>query len=98
MTESELERLALLNEEAAEVQQIISKIIRHGYGSHNPFDENRTPNRELLNKELGDLLFAIQLMVENYDINDNSIQLYRMAKQNKIQKYLHFNVANPPQQ
>ena len=62
MTPEELERLAILAEECAEVQQIVMKIIRHGYNSCNPFDENKTENRELLEKELGDLLFAIQLM------------------------------------
>lgn len=33
MSNEELERLALLVEEAAEIQQIAMKIIRHGYAS-----------------------------------------------------------------
>ena len=69
MNNSELERLAILAEECAEVQQIVSKIIRHGFDSYNPYDENKTSNRELLEKELGDLLFAMNLCVDNEDIN-----------------------------
>lgn len=61
-TPEQLERLALLVEECAEVQHIAMKIIRHGYGSHNPFDENKVLNRELLNKKLGDLMFAITIL------------------------------------
>lgn len=91
LTPSEIERLAILVEEAAEVQQIAMKIIRHGYGSHNPFDETKTPNRELLNKELGDLRYAIELMVECHDINPNSIEQHRQLKPLKIEKYLHHN-------
>lgn len=47
LTNAELERLAILMEECAEVQHIIGKIIRHGYESFNPFDDNKTPNRKL---------------------------------------------------
>lgn len=92
-TESELERLALLAEECAEVQQMIMKIIRHGYGSHNPFDEEETPNRELLNKEIGDLLFAFELMVECHDVNQAQVYRCLHEKREKIQKYLHFNTV-----
>ena len=90
-TESELERLAILAEECAEVQQVVMKIIRHGYGSHNPFDELKTPNRELLNKELGDLMYAIKLMQDCYDINRTAIEVHEQMKRSAIGKYLHFN-------
>lgn len=93
MTEAELERLAILAEEAAEVQQIVMKIIRHGYGSHNPFDETKTPNRELLNKELGDLQYAIQLMIAHHDINSMAISKYKLEKPVKMNKYLHHNAV-----
>lgn len=93
MTDPELERLAILAEECAEVQHIVMKIIRHGYGSCNPFDESATPNRELLNKELGDLQYAIELMVSYYDINMASIEVHKAQKRSKIIPYLHHNEA-----
>lgn len=92
---SELERLALLVEEASEVQQVCMKIVRHGYGSHNPFDELKTPNRRLLEKEIADLLFAIDLMAECHDLNNNAIQRFKEEKKIKIQKYLHHNTVYP---
>ena len=95
LTESETERLAILAEECAEVQQVIMKILRHGYGSHNPFDEDKTPNRQLLNKELGDLLNAVDLLGECHDINVKAIDQYKWEKRKKIQKYLHFNSIPP---
>jgi hypothetical protein len=93
ISDAELERLAILAEEAAEVQQIVMKIIRHGYGSHSPFDEKKTPNRELLNKELGDLQLAIQLMVEYFDINPNTIEQRKNYKRGLLDNYLHHNTS-----
>lgn len=90
---NELERLALLVEECAEVQQIAMKIIRHGYGSYNPFDHDKILNRELLNKELGDLMFSIRLMSEYHDINMNTVSIQEDNKRKNIQKYLHFNTV-----
>jgi hypothetical protein len=88
---SEIERLAILSEECAEVQQIIGKILRHGYGSFNPFDQNKTTNRKLLEKELGDLKCAAQLMLKEGDISDSRINNFCEKKKEKIEKYLHFN-------
>jgi NTP pyrophosphatase (non-canonical NTP hydrolase) len=96
LSESEIERLAILIEEAAEVQQVATKILRHGYGSHNPFDESKTPNRELLNKELGDLLFAFSLMVDCHDVSSNSIYAHKSNKAEKINQYLHHNTSFTP--
>lgn len=93
LTKAEIERLALLMEEAAEIQQVIGKILRHGYGSYNPFDPKKTPNRELLNKELGDFEFALALMGEYADVNSRSISKHATEKRESIQKYLHFNQA-----
>ncbi len=38
LTPAEAERLAMLAEEAAEVIQIVGKILRHGYASYHPDD------------------------------------------------------------
>src|SRR5579872_899269 len=37
LTPAQIERLALLAEECGEVMQAVSKILRHGYESRNPF-------------------------------------------------------------
>jgi len=41
---AELERLAILAEEAAEVVQIANKIIRHGYASYHPTTKKAIQN------------------------------------------------------
>lgn len=91
MTNSELERLAILAEECAEVQQIICKIIRHGFESYNPFDETKTTNRDLLERELGDLSFAVNFCAENEDINLINVRGFIDKKRGNIKKYLHHN-------
>jgi hypothetical protein len=37
----EIERLAWFNEEMAEAQQALSKVLHHGYASHDPTKTNR---------------------------------------------------------
>lgn len=92
LSEAEAERLALLSEELAEVQQVIGKILRHGYESHNPFDENKTTNRSLLEGELGDAQYAIQLMCLENDVSNPKIQDYAKSKSSRVKKYLHHNL------
>jgi len=91
MNNAELERLAILVEEAAEVQQIAMKIIRHGYSSYNPFDESKMSNRYLLEKELGDLVFALGLLMASGDVSEKRIQDFKWKKKETIGKYLHYN-------
>jgi NTP pyrophosphatase (non-canonical NTP hydrolase) len=86
---AELERLALLAEEAGEVIQIVGKILRHGYDSCSPFDETKTTNKELLEKEIGDLQFAIDLMCRCSDVNRRNIKWATDVKETKVQPYLH---------
>jgi NTP pyrophosphatase (non-canonical NTP hydrolase) len=94
LDQSEIERLAILAEECAEVQQIVSKILRHGYARYNPVNENITTNRELLEKELGDLKCAVMLMFRYGDISGGKINIACNNKQEAIEKYLHFNTFN----
>lgn len=90
LNDAERERLALLLEECGEVQQIIGKIFRHGFGSYSPFDPKQTTNRKLLEKEVGDLLVAIDLM-KTTDIDRFEIEKNSNIKRGKINRYLHFN-------
>lgn len=89
LSPAELERLALLSEELCEVGQVIGKILRHGYESHNPFDRTKTTNRKLLEKELGDVTCAISLLTISADISRNSIKEFASIKLVSVQEYLH---------
>lgn len=93
LTPAELERLSLLLEEMGEAQQAIGKILRHGYESYNPYDVNRETNRKLLERELGDVEAAIKLMLTENDLSSSEIKHYTKQKLDKVNKYLHHNVA-----
>jgi NTP pyrophosphatase (non-canonical NTP hydrolase) len=87
LTSAASERLGWLLEEAGEVQQIIGKIIRHGYESTWPPGQSPT-NRELLESELRDLMFVVQLMHKNKDLDLDKIM--NMLKDKDYKKcYLH---------
>ena len=92
LSNSEIERLAILTEECGEVQQIIGKILRHGYKSYSPIDESKTTNRELLEKELGDIKWISELMIKNGDIDKDKIYKRTLDKGTNINNnFLHYN-------
>lgn len=91
LSDSELERLDILIEEAAEVIQIASKIKRHGYESRNPLVSESLTNREYLEKELGDLKCAKDLMIRAGDLNAVEIDGHAANKRHSIGKWLHHN-------
>lgn len=78
LTPAEAERLAMLAEEAGEIVQMVGKILRHGYSSYHPKDPNQKPNRELLRREIIDLLAVVRLMGENGDIDDHIVRLSKI--------------------
>lgn len=88
MKAAELERLAILAEEMGEAIQIIGKTIRHGYEAYNPFDVKATSNRQLLELELGDVLFAIDLMVNAGDLDLQAIESRRKIKPERVAPYM----------
>lgn len=90
LTPAETERLAILMEECAEVQQIVGKILRHGYDGSHPDDESTT-NRELLEKELGDIEFIARFMMKSNDVSRIGIANRAAYKEVNISKYLHHN-------
>lgn len=94
LSDGELERLALLAEEAGEVVQIVNKIIRHGYESCSPFDETGTTNRELLEKEIGDFHFAVRLLEAAAEVNSGSIYGRARDKAKSVGRYLHHQNLN----
>lgn len=92
LSKAEIERLAILIEECAEVQQIACKILRHGYNSYDPTIIGPAPtNKQLLERELGDLSFVIDFLTEVKDISYRKCLDAKINKAKNIQKYLHFN-------
>ena len=87
---AELERLSLLMEEMGESLQIIGKIQRHGYESSNPLKSDAQTNKQLLEKELGDVLFAIDLLCKTKDLNRKNIMDNMNQKANTIFQWLHY--------
>lgn len=84
------ERLALLLEEMGEALQIIGKIQRHGFDSTNPFDDGAGTNREMLERELGHVLFAIDLLASD-DVRWAAIVRSQSNKFANVWQYLHHN-------
>jgi hypothetical protein len=90
LTPAEAERLALLIEECAEVQQSATKILRHGYESVNPKlpKHLQETNRHALERELGDLMHCIKRMGADLDI-ERINTLAESVKPETIKPYLH---------
>lgn len=88
LTPAEAERLALLLEEMGEAQQAIGKILRHGYESKHPSKPDGPTNRESLEREVGDVLHAIWLLMKQ-DISEAAIGERRSVKSATVQLYFH---------
>jgi NTP pyrophosphatase (non-canonical NTP hydrolase) len=98
LTAAEAERLAILAEECAETIQAVGKILRHGYHSFNPdlltqemqdADETPPSNKSDLEKELGDVVFAINMLKDAGDVSRGKIETRAEVKAEKIREYLH---------
>jgi NTP pyrophosphatase (non-canonical NTP hydrolase) len=88
----EVELLTLVAEEAAEVQQAICKIIRHGWHSSNPLVPNSLSNVQHLQKEIGQLRFAIDLLIQGVKVlHAPHIDECYQRKATTIKRWLHFN-------
>jgi hypothetical protein len=89
LTPGETERLALIAEECAEVAQVIGKILRHGYESSNPFDPERVTNRQNLEVEVGQLLYALALATTAGDLSTKGVAFGRTNKAMTVERWLH---------
>lgn len=94
----QIELLSILQEELHEAGQIISKIMRHGYGSFNPVDPKVTQvdgdmfpnNRDLLEKEIGHVFNSLNMLVKAAEIEPKNIEAYAVDKARTIRLWLHF--------
>ena len=89
LTEAEIERLALMSEEAGEVQKCIGKILRHGYDKRNPLKKDGKTNREKLTDEIGDFVNAKNLMVACGDVDAAVIERRVAFKATSCKAWLH---------
>lgn len=89
LTEAEQERLVILIEECGEVIQSGCKILRHGYENYNPTTVDGETNRQSLEREIGDLMHAVERMEIAHDVSASVIVERRHSKPQRIEKYLH---------
>lgn len=87
LSPAEAERLALLLEELGEAQQAIGKILRHGYESSHP--AGGETNRVALEREIGDVWCAIEMMFSAGDLNALSATAASELKALRVHHYLH---------
>lgn len=77
--------LEILAEEAAEVIQIKSKIIRFGIDDFH--QKNRIPNREKLEEEIGHLLKMVDILIFNGTISKDGVEKGRSDKVIRLNKW-----------
>ena len=87
ITPSQIERLSLLAEECAEVSQVVSKVLRFGWGGNT----EKHDNVEHLEQEIADLQVVIKMLANNQDISLKRIEEKEEAKVKRLKKYLIFN-------
>ena len=75
----------ILQEEAAEVIQAVSKISRFGLDNFKP-GKPKT-NREHLEEELGDMLAMIDILLEKKVVSMNNLETAKIAKIEKLKKW-----------
>jgi hypothetical protein len=87
INELEKKTLLVILEEMSEVQHIICKIYNYGWENWHPADVERTSNISLLEKELGHLLHAIDLLVKNSKIDSMKIDFHKEIKSRDFFKW-----------
>lgn len=90
LTHAQIERLAILAEECGETVQAAMKVIRRGYDRKHPRKPGPT-NRGHLEDEIGNVLNAIEMMVEAGDVRPNKIKASLESKRERVKKYLYHN-------
>lgn len=90
LTHAQIERLAILAEECGETVQAAMKIIRRGYDRKHPRKPGPT-NRGHLEDEIGNVLNAIEMMVEAGDVRPKKIKASLESKRERVKKYLYHN-------
>ena len=102
------ERLQCLTEESCEVGKAVQKIHRFGPAATNPEDEYKISNRELLEREVGDVLYVIEMLIHFGELRLENLCEAMRIKYRRIKKYAQHQpieelprpcavlLANPP--
>lgn len=83
MNENEKEILLILQEEASEVIQAVSKVFRFGMES----EWNGETNKEHLTEEIGDLLAMIEILTDWNIVSKHQVDLAKTAKIEKLKTW-----------
>ena len=86
------EVMDILQEEAAEVIQAVSKISRFGIDNFKP-GKPKT-NREHLEEELGDMLAMIDILLEKSVVSLEHLEIAKRAKIEKLKKWSNIYEQN----
>ena len=91
LTPAESERLALLIEEAGEVIQAATKVLRHGWNSYDPTlpPGKAMSNRASLEKEMGHYEHATRRMFSAVDVDCTIVGHYCDRKADTIGQWMH---------
>ena len=89
LSDAEIERLAKLAEECAEVIQVVGKILVHGWENTHPRNPEQGTNRDHLEEELGNVANVVEMMVTAKDVSVAKIDDAAEEKRATIGKYLH---------
>ena len=79
--------LSLLQEECAEVIHIVSKAFRFGLENFHPDDSLKIPNRQLIAKEVGDVICLIELLGAHGLFSLEELDRYCKEKRVKVEKF-----------
>ena len=90
LSPSQIERLAILAEECGETVQAAMKVLRRGYDRKHPRKPGPT-NRGHLEEEIGNVLNAIEMMVEAGDVRSKKIKASLESKRERVKRYLYHN-------
>lgn len=82
-----VERLAVLLEECGEIVHIAGKTLRHGLESSHA-DYGFMLNRDLLAKEVGDVLAAIDVLLV-FELELADVQAAKRAKFDRLAQFFH---------
>lgn len=89
LSASEAEALALIAEEAAEIVLAVTKTLRHGLGSTHPDDPDGEDNRQMIEREIGDLRAVVDIALSKKMFSATKIEAARKAKLRRVRQYLH---------
>jgi NTP pyrophosphatase (non-canonical NTP hydrolase) len=84
------ELLVILQEECAEVSQVISKIHRFGMDAQHP--DTKEHNIDDLHKEVGDLLCMVELCIEKGILSEKELFLYTAMKREKLKRWSNISI------